>query len=102
VRDETEARAVLELMMLPVRFAGLGAMGVLLNGNGLAIARAVIGPLILSQGATAAKRCSIPPMQLKPSFNICSERSPHCLTSYQLFAISRLSSEKRDDRGKAR
>ena len=43
LRDETESRAVLELMMLPVQLAGLGAMGVLLNGNGLAIARAVIG-----------------------------------------------------------
>jgi hypothetical protein len=44
LRDDDGPRAVLDLLLLPVRLAGPGALGVLLNGVGPAMARSVIGP----------------------------------------------------------
>jgi len=42
--DEDGPRAVVDLLLLPVRFAGPGALSVLFNGFGPTIARNVIGP----------------------------------------------------------
>ena len=44
LRDEVGPRAVVDLLLLPIRLAGPGALSVLLNGFGPAIARNVIGP----------------------------------------------------------
>jgi hypothetical protein len=44
LRDEDGPRAVVDLLLLPVRLAGPGALSVLLNGFGPAIVRGVIGP----------------------------------------------------------
>jgi len=44
LRDEDELRAIVDLLLLPIRLAGPGALSLLLNGFGPAIVRNVIGP----------------------------------------------------------
>jgi hypothetical protein len=44
LRDEDGPRAVVDLLLLPTRLAGPGALSVLFNGFGPAIVRNVIGP----------------------------------------------------------
>ncbi len=44
LRDDDQARAVLDLLLLPTELAGLAALPVLLNGFGTALTRLVFGP----------------------------------------------------------
>jgi hypothetical protein len=44
LRDADSPGAVLDLLLLPVRLAGPGALSVLFNGIGPALARSIIGP----------------------------------------------------------
>lgn len=50
LRDEEGPSAVLDLLLLPVRLAGPGALCVLFNGVGPALVRNVIGPPRVSPG----------------------------------------------------
>jgi hypothetical protein len=50
LRDEDGPRAVIELLMLPVSLAGPGALSVLCNGIGPALARSILGPPRLVPG----------------------------------------------------
>jgi len=54
LRDEEGPSAVLDLLLLPVRLAGPGALSVLFNGVGPALVLSVIGPPRVSPGRHGA------------------------------------------------